>query len=200
MKNTRRSLRRLAFTLSQTPASQGESIMCTHKNNNNSKILTVSPSSALTCLSDDYMVALMPLQFHPFNEIADRRQFLELIGEQQHAFNPLKTVGASVLPENCLEEVIIIEDQHRKRLCATTTLQIEPKFTHETAYVGHVMDVAIAEFYREYGVAAPLLKRLKDIARQKKMLQASLRLHIWPGSFVPRSRFRSQGSHDEYRA
>ena len=125
------------------------------------KILGVNKSSASTGLSDDYMVALMPLQFRPFNEVADGRQFLELIGEHQRDFNPINT-------SNDLEDVIIIEDQDRERLVATATLQIEPKFIHETAYVGHVMDVAIAEIYREYDVAAPLVKRLKDIARQKK--------------------------------
>ena len=131
-------------------------------------ILGENVSSVSTCFSDDCKVALMPLQFRPFNEIADRRQFLELIGEQHDRFNPIDTTKASLTPENPLEDVIIIEDKHRGRLVATATLQIEPKFIHETAYVGHVMDVAIAEIYREYNIAAPLLKRLKDIARQKK--------------------------------
>ena len=164
-----RRLRRLAFTLSQTTVSQRKrSVVCTHKNDNNCKILTAGTTSASTCLSDDDTGALMPLKFRPFNETTDRRQFLDLIGERQHGLDPHDVAGGSALPKNSLEDVIIIEDRRRQRLCATATLHIEPKFIHNTACVGHVMDVVIMDMCREYGIAAPLLKRLKDIARQKK--------------------------------
>ena len=61
--------------------------------------------------------------------------------------------------------MIVAEDVKLKRICATGTCVVEPKFVHEAGYVGHIEDVVVDHGLRGKSIGRRIVSKLVDFAR-----------------------------------
>lgn len=66
-----------------------------------------------------------------------------------------------------LQLMLVVEDLALKRICASGTVVVEPKFIHSAGFVGHLEDLVVDSGLRGKGIGRRVTDQLKAFARSK---------------------------------
>ena len=94
-------------------------------------------------------------------------------------FASLRT--ASVIGEKLMKFVIVIEDTDSKKLCASASLLVEPKYIRTAAIGSHVEDVVVHSDYRGKHLGAFITQELVAIAKRVGCYKVCINSsNFWP--------------------
>lgn len=118
-----------------------------------------------------YTVVLRLLQ-RELGEGDGEKGFLQLLGLLGHHV-AADAAGSTCFAErferlqsNPMQHVLVVEDREAKRLCASGTLLVEPKFIHAAGIVGHLEDIVTQPALRGKGIGSRVVRSLLQRARE----------------------------------
>ena len=126
--------------------------------------------------SEDHFPMRLSMRMRTLERRDYDHQFLELLAELTevgHLTRAAFEQRLDMFDHDELQDMVVVEEEGERIVCAAGTLVIEQKFIHECGRVGHLEDLVVRKLLRRKGLGSRVVSRIMELARLRGCSGAS---------------------------